>query len=82
MIANLFRDHPASVGESYLEHLAAAAGFAFWLALAALACTIHALLPFIFERTGSRIIDRLHDRMVRNRRRRSLPAGPGLTEAG
>lgn len=71
MLSRLFTAHPASVDESYLEHLAMAAGFAFWLAAAALACAVHAVLPFLFERTGSRIIDALHETMVRNRNRRA-----------
>lgn len=70
MIRQLFTDHPASVNESYLEHLAAAGRFAFWMQVAALACLLHALLPFLFIRTGSSIITRLHDRMVANRARR------------
>lgn len=38
-----------------------------------LACLIHALVPGLCVRTGSRTITRLHDAMVANRRR--LPAG-------
>jgi hypothetical protein len=30
---------------------------------------VHALLPFLFEKTGSRAITALHDRMVVNRQR-------------
>jgi hypothetical protein len=37
--------------------------------VASLACLVHALLPFLFERTGSRAITQLHDRMVTNRQR-------------
>ena len=82
MLTRLFTRHPNSVGESYLEHLAMACGFAARLALAALACAVHALLPFLFERTGSRIITELHDAMVINRRRRALtrPQPGGLAE--
>ena len=74
MIIEAFTKHPRTVGESYLEHLGMALGFAATLALAALACLVHALLPFLFEKTGSRMIDALHDRMVRNRRVKPLPA--------
>ena len=83
MFVRLFTTHPNSVGESYLEHLAMAAGFSARLAFAALACAVHALLPFLFEKTGSRLIDELHDTMVRNRRRHALEAdsGEGLSEA-
>ena len=77
MLSRLFTAHPASVGESYLEHMGMAFGFSVRLALAALACLVHAFLPFLFERTGSQMIDALHDTMVRNRRRHPVQ---GLAE--
>ena len=69
MFDKLFLRHPRSVGESYLEHMAAALGFAGRLALAALAGVIHALVPALCERTGSRIVAELYGQMVSNRRR-------------
>ena len=70
-IQDLFNDHPSSVGETYLEHMRMALGFAVTLTGAALAALIHAFLPFLFVRTGSRCITELHDRMVTNRVRAS-----------
>lgn len=67
----LFTSHPESVGESYLQHLLAASGFTISLLLAAVACAVHALLPFLFERTASERITALHQRMVTNRVRRA-----------
>ncbi|AKM31543.1 hypothetical protein AB870_17590 [Pandoraea faecigallinarum] len=67
----VFTRHPASVGESYLQHMGSALSFALPLLGALLACLVHAVLPFAFEKTGSRIIVRLHDRMVTNRHRHS-----------
>ena len=64
---HLFTDHPASVDETYFEHLVAAGGFGVRMLVGGLACLVHAVLPFAFERTGSRIISVLHDRMVANR---------------
>lgn len=61
-IAQLFTAHPANVGESYLGHMAFAGWFASRLALAAGAALVHALLPFLFETTASRIVRELHDR--------------------
>ena len=69
MSSNPFLDHPASVGETYGEHLVAASGFGLSMILGGLACLVHGLLPFLFLRTGSSTIARLHDRMVINRRR-------------
>ena len=71
MLKALFTDHPASVDETYWEHLAVALGFGLTLLAASLACLVHAILPFLFVKTGSSLIDRLHDRMVVNRRRTS-----------
>ena len=66
-IARLFTQHPASVGETYLQHLRTALGFGFRMLIAGLACVVHALLPCLFECTASRCIGQLHDRMVVNR---------------
>lgn len=68
-MANPFTDHPETVGETYLEHMGSALSFARALLGAALACAVHAFLPFLFVKTGSAAITRLHDRMVLNRAR-------------
>ncbi|WP_150660191.1 DUF6356 family protein [Pandoraea sputorum] len=67
----IFTQHPASVGENYLQHMGTSLSFALPLLGACLACLVHAVLPFMFEKTGSRIITRLHDRMVTHRDRRA-----------
>ena len=61
-IAKLFIDHPASVDETYLGHMAFAAWFAGKLLLAATAAIVHAFLPFLFETTASRIVRELAER--------------------
>lgn len=63
-----FTEHPASVGEGYLEHCAVAFGFGARMILAGFACLVHGLLPFMFVRTGSRAINELNDRMIAKRR--------------
>ena len=63
-----FTEHPASVGESYGEHMGQAVCFGSRMVLAGLACLVHGVLPFLFVRTGSRTINELNERMVRNRR--------------
>lgn len=73
-LAKLFTDHPASVGESYIEHLAMASGFGIRMILGGFACLIHGLLPFLFVKTGSRQITTLHSTMVTNRNRKTMPA--------
>jgi hypothetical protein len=63
-----FSEHPASVGETYSEHMGHAACFGLRMIGAGIACLVHALLPFLFARTGSAAIAELNDRMVVNRR--------------
>jgi len=74
-LVRLFTVHPASVGESYGEHLMRAMCFGVRMLGAGSACLIHGLLPFLFVRTGSRAIADLNDRMIENRR--ALPAPNG-----
>lgn len=62
-LAALFLDHPARVNETYLQHMRFAFGFAFWLAAAALAAMVHAVIPALCETTASRILKRLHARI-------------------
>ncbi len=66
--SSLFTQHPATVGESYGEHLTHASGFGVRMILGGLACLVHGLLPFLFVRTGSTTITALHNRMVTHRR--------------
>ena len=75
-----FTEHPASVGESYGEHWSAAMGFGLRMFAASLACMIHAFLPGLFVRTGSRAIEQLHNRMVVNRRRHHGAGAPSIAE--
>lgn len=77
----LFTEHPASVDETYGEHMVMAGSFGLRLLFASFACFVHALLPFAFEKTGSRMITHLHDRMVTNRRRTPESAGAAATPA-
>lgn len=66
-ITSLFQDHPASVGETYLEHVGVALSFALPLLVASMCCLVHAVLPFTFEKTGSGIVRNLYVRMVTHR---------------
>jgi hypothetical protein len=77
---DFFTKHPASVGETYLQHMGVALSFALWLAIAALAALVHAVLPALCEKTASRIITRLHDRMVQSRCRLN-PSKDAVIEA-
>lgn len=74
----LFIDHPRSVGETYGEHAAMASRFGVAMIGGGLACLVHALVPGLCMRTGSRTIARLHEAMVTNRRRLPPGADPEL----
>lgn len=76
---DLFLKHPRSVGETYVEHMVAALSFGVTMIAAGIACVVHAFVPALFERTGSRTITELYGRMVTNRRRK--PGGYELDYA-
>ncbi len=63
-----FTEHPASVDETYGEHLATSWSFAFRMLGGGLACLLHGVLPFLFKSTASGAIRSLHDRMSSHRR--------------
>jgi hypothetical protein len=61
----LFTEHPATVGETYWQHLSFAARSGSAMVLAGGACLVHALLPFLFVTTASRTMRTLSERMER-----------------
>jgi len=67
LIQRLFRDHPESVGETYLEHMFQASYFGLRMFFAGLACLIHAVIPCLFKTTGRTAISELHSEMVLHR---------------
>lgn len=58
-----FTEHPASVGETYLEHFRNAARYSRELLAASLCAGIHALFPWTHCTTASTKIQALHDEM-------------------
>lgn len=67
MIRRLFLDHPASVGESYVEHFGVATRFGVRMIAGGLGAVLHGFLPFACKTTGSRTIGALHAEMVAKR---------------
>jgi hypothetical protein len=59
-----FTDHPSSVGETYWQHFFFASRFSLRLFGAAFAALIHAFLPFLFDKTASNIIAKLHHKLT------------------
>jgi len=60
-IKQKFTEHPASVDETYLEHMAVSAGISRQLFRAALCAAIHSLFPWKHCTTASTKIKELHE---------------------
>ena len=52
-----FVAHPRSVEETYTEHFGIAARFGLQMIVGGVVCLVHALVPALFERTGSATIN-------------------------
>ena len=77
---NRTKSHLNSVGGVYFQHMRRALSFTWALLAASLCCLIHAFAPSLFEKTGSRVVTRLYDRMAVNRSK--LTAAPEMPTAG
>lgn len=55
-LKTLFTHHPDSVGETYGQHFGVAMSYAGRMAVASFCAFVHALLPFLFEKTASTMI--------------------------
>lgn len=64
MLKRLFIEHPKSVNETYMQHFFTSMSFSMKLFKAAIACFIHALVPGLCIKTGSKAITELHVKMV------------------
>lgn len=64
---HFFTAHPKSVNETYWQHMAVALGFAMALFGAGCAALVHAFFPAWFEKTASRKILQLHERLGQGR---------------
>ncbi|WP_299073761.1 DUF6356 family protein [uncultured Paraglaciecola sp.] len=71
MFKTLFIDHPKSVNETYVEHFFVAMSFSIKLFKAAFASFIHAIVPGLCVKTGSKAITELHVKMVAFRVKKS-----------
>ncbi len=66
-MSSFLNRHLAEVGESYGQHFVAASGFGVRMTLTGIACLLHAIFPFLFVRTASDMVRRLHSEMVTKR---------------
>jgi Family of unknown function (DUF6356) len=65
----VFLKHPHSIGETYVEHMTAAAQFGAVMIAAGIACIIHAIVPALYPRTASNAVAALYAQMTRRRPR-------------
>ncbi len=73
-VRRLFVEHPQSVGETYLQHMASAFSFGWRMVLAGAACLLHGIFPFCCVKTGSSTVSHLHEKMITHRsRQRAAP---------
>ena len=61
---NYFTAHLSNIGESYGQHFLHASYYFVMLLTAAICALIHAILPFLFEKTSSQIILKLYTKMT------------------
>ena len=67
MIRRLFVEHPAGVGETYLQHFAVAARFGARMLAGGAGAMIHAVIPGLCQTTASRTVSTLHAELVAKR---------------
>ena len=53
---NIFKKHPNEVGETYLEHMFNAMRYSLTFLFLFVIAFVHAILPFLFEKTASDIV--------------------------
>ncbi len=75
----LFTDHPASVGETYGQHLRFAVAVGLRMLGGGVACVIHGVFPFLFTTTGSRTISHLYQCCTPGKSRRPFDPMPEQT---
>jgi Family of unknown function (DUF6356) len=64
IMPNPFTRHPDALGETYLQHLWHALSYSGRMFLAGGAALVHALLPFLFEKTASNMIKTMYAEMT------------------
>jgi len=74
-----FTEHPATVDETYLEHMVVSAGISRQLFKAAMCAAIHALFPWRHCTTASTKIKELHE-VVTTGARGDVPCDEVLTQ--
>ena len=53
---NIFTEHPHSIGETYWQHFCHALVIGRLMLFGGIACVIHAIFPFVMEKTASNVL--------------------------
>ena len=78
-----FTEHPASVNETYFQHMGMAFGFGAKMLVGSLGCFMHGLFPWLCLTRGSDTVRTLHHRMVSHRTVQPVtPDSPTVAAAG
>ena len=62
-MTNIFTKHPKEVGETYLEHMWNALRYGFTFLLLFFVALIHSILPFLFTKTASCVVQEMAKHM-------------------
>ena len=62
-MTNIFTKHPKEVGETYLEHMWNAVRYSFTFLLLFFVALIHSILPFLFTKTASCVVQEMAKHM-------------------
>ena len=62
-MTNIFTKHPKEVGETYLEHMFNAVRFSLTFLLLFVVALIHSILPFLFTKTASCVVQEMAKHM-------------------
>ena len=60
---NIFTKHPKEVGETYFEHMFNAVRFSLTFLLLFVVALIHSILPFLFTKTASCVVQEMAKHM-------------------
>ena len=61
---NIFTEHPKSLGETYFQHMKFACWLGWSMLMASVAFIIHAIFPFLLQKTGSNILFKVTHRFI------------------
>ena len=56
----MFTAHLDEANENYWQHFKRASVFSGWMLLGGLVCLVHAVCPFLFTETASKIVSKLY----------------------